>query len=94
MHDRLSKDGAERRSKRRSHARPDRVIEKRPKWQDYLDPEEDPGLLDEDELLDDRERENWAESDESDEEEAEEGSSGHEIGRLGVGKKEKRPRER
>ncbi|MFB3909794.1 MAG: hypothetical protein ACE15D_15470 [Candidatus Eisenbacteria bacterium] len=31
--------------KRKSHARPDRIIEKRPNWQDYLDPEEDPGLL-------------------------------------------------
>jgi hypothetical protein len=26
--------------------RSDRIIEKRAKWQDYLDPEEDPGLLD------------------------------------------------
>lgn len=30
--------------------RPDRIIEKRAKWQDYLDPEEDPGLLEEGDL--------------------------------------------
>jgi hypothetical protein len=30
--------------KRRPRLRPDRIIEKRAKWQDYLDPEEDPGL--------------------------------------------------
>jgi len=45
------REGAERYGRRRSHARPDRIIDKRPKWQDYLDPDEDPGLLDEEELL-------------------------------------------
>jgi len=45
------KEGAERYGRRRSHARPDRIIDKRPKWQDYLDPDEDPGLLGEEELL-------------------------------------------
>ncbi len=44
------KDGSERHAKRRSRARPDRIIEKRPRWQEYLDPEEDPGLLEEEEV--------------------------------------------
>jgi hypothetical protein len=45
-----NKGGADRHGKK-PHARPDRIIEKRAKWEDYLDPDEDPGLLDEEELL-------------------------------------------
>jgi hypothetical protein len=50
MSSRIGRDGFERPKKK--SARPDRIIEKRQNWQDYLDPEEDPGLVDdEDELL-------------------------------------------
>ncbi len=50
MSSRIGRDGFERPKKK--NARPDRIIEKRQNWQDYLDPEEDPGLLDEeDEVL-------------------------------------------
>jgi hypothetical protein len=50
----MSKEGPDH-QKRKSHARPDRIIEKRPNWQDYLDPDEDPGLLEDDDLsFDDR----------------------------------------
>jgi hypothetical protein len=45
-----NKGSAERHGKK-PHARPDRIIEKRAKWEDYLDPDEDPGLLDEEDLL-------------------------------------------
>ncbi len=47
MSSRMGRDGD--RPKRKSHARPDRIIEKRQNWQDYLDPEEDPGLPDDEE---------------------------------------------
>jgi len=46
-----NRGGADRHGKKSPRARPDRIIEKRAKWEDYLDPDEDPGLLDEDELL-------------------------------------------
>ncbi len=45
-----NKGNADRHAKK-PHARPDRIIEKRAKWEDYLDPEEDPGLLDDEDLL-------------------------------------------
>ena len=50
----MFREGPERSKK--PHAGPDRIIEKRQNWQDYLDPEEDPGLVDDDEelLLDER----------------------------------------
>ena len=47
-----NKGGPDRVGKRSPRARPDRIIEKRAKWEDYLDPDEDPGLLDEDEDAD------------------------------------------
>ena len=46
-----NKGGPERHAKRSPRSRPDRIIEKRARWEDYLDPEEDPGLLEEDEAL-------------------------------------------
>lgn len=49
MERRSLKVGGDRYGKRKNRARPDRIIEKRPSWQDYLDPEEDPGLVDEEE---------------------------------------------
>ncbi|MBM3288227.1 MAG: hypothetical protein FJY88_12900 [Candidatus Eisenbacteria bacterium] len=51
MERRSFKVGPERHGKKKSHARPDRIIEKRQNWQEYLDPEEDPGLLDETDLV-------------------------------------------
>lgn len=50
MQSRPLRDGPDRHARRKSHSQPDRIIEKRQNWQDYLDPEEDPGLLDEEEL--------------------------------------------
>jgi hypothetical protein len=47
-----NKGGPERHSKRSPRSRPDHIIEKRARWEDYLDPEEDPGLLEDEELLD------------------------------------------
>ena len=49
MSTRIGRDGFERPRKR--NARPDRIIEKRQNWQDYLDPEEDPGLMEDDDDL-------------------------------------------
>jgi hypothetical protein len=51
MERRSLRAGADRYSKRKSRARPDRIIEKRPTWQDYLESEEDPDLLEEAEGL-------------------------------------------
>ena len=51
MESRSLRDGGDRYGRRKNHARPDRIIEKRPSWQDYLDPEEDPGLLDEEDSI-------------------------------------------
>ena len=62
MEDRPIKGRADRSERRRAHARPHRIIEKRPNWQDYLDPDEDPGLLEEEDLMDSLEEEG-AESD-------------------------------
>ncbi len=49
MQGRSLKDGADRYGKRKSRTRPDRIIEKKQNWQDYLDPDEDPGLIDDNE---------------------------------------------
>ncbi len=46
----LPNKGSADRHGKKPHARPDRIIEKRAKWEDYLDPDEDPGLLEEDNL--------------------------------------------
>jgi hypothetical protein len=45
MERRSLKAGADRYTKRNSRARPDRIIEKRPTWQDYLDSDEDSELI-------------------------------------------------
>lgn len=47
-----NRGGPERHAKRSPRSRPDRIIEKRARWEDYLDPEEDPGLLEDEEMLD------------------------------------------
>jgi hypothetical protein len=61
-----NRGGPERHAKRSPRARPDRIIEKRARWEDYLDPEEDPGLIEDEEVM-------LLESDEmSEEEETEE----------------------
>lgn len=41
MERRSLRAGADRYSKRKTRARPDRIIEKRPTWQDYLETDED-----------------------------------------------------
>jgi hypothetical protein len=71
MGSRSLRESSDRYGKRKSHARPDRIIEKRPSWQDYLDPEEDPGLLDDEEALDLDEREPGDENPENDAEQPE-----------------------
>lgn len=50
MSSQFGRDGIDR-PKKKNHARPDRIIEKRQNWQDYLDPDEDPGLMDDDNEL-------------------------------------------
>jgi hypothetical protein len=68
MASRIGRDGFERPKKK--NVRPDRIIEKRQNWQDYLDPDEDPGLMDdEDEILIDEDKADEVVADEETKEE-------------------------
>lgn len=72
-----NRGGPERHAKRSPRSRPDRIIEKRARWEDYLDPEEDPGLLEDEKMPDvDADVEANAEADAATDEAKEEPESG------------------